>query len=260
MSTSGGCSGWCRCSRVRSRWRRPRRSPGTDAGPAVAAAGRLLAAGPAAHGARWPVPVRDAGDTARLRGGAAGRGRGAGRGGRRAGRVRAAGGRAGRGRAADQHRRGRPPPGWLDAEDATMRQVLAWAMQHDAAIALRLAVALAPWWLLRGRLAGQYPLLREAAGRAAPGSGGWCAAQFWLGFTAAFSRRSGRGAGPLHRGPRRHRGPGAVPGAGRLPGRPVGWYWRTWAGSPRRPTMAAAPWPWPGSLATRPGRRWPWCT
>ncbi len=38
-----------------------------------------------------------------------------------------------------------------------MRQVLAWAMQHDPAIALRLAVALAPWWLLRGRLAGQYP-------------------------------------------------------------------------------------------------------
>ena len=56
-----------------------------------------------------------------------------------------------------------------------------------AAIALRLAVALAPWWLLRGRLAGQYPLLREAAGHAAPGSDGWCAAQFWLGHAALFS-------------------------------------------------------------------------
>jgi predicted ATPase len=43
---------------------------------------------------------------------------------------------------------------WLDAEDATMRQVLAWAMDHDANMALRLAVALAPWWWLRGRLAG----------------------------------------------------------------------------------------------------------
>ena len=32
---------------------------------------------------------------------------------------------------------------WLDAKDATMRQVLAWAMDHDAALALRLAVALA---------------------------------------------------------------------------------------------------------------------
>ena len=43
---------------------------------------------------------------------------------------------------------------WLDAEDATMRQVLAWATDRDADMALRLAVALAPWWWLRGRLAG----------------------------------------------------------------------------------------------------------
>jgi DNA-binding CsgD family transcriptional regulator len=72
----------------------------------------------------------------------------------------------------------------LDAEDATMRQVLAWAMDCDLVIALRLAVALAPWWLLRGRLAGEYPLLRELAGRAEVGSEAWCAAQFWLGCTA----------------------------------------------------------------------------
>jgi predicted ATPase/DNA-binding CsgD family transcriptional regulator len=72
----------------------------------------------------------------------------------------------------------------LDAEDATMRQVLAWAMDHDAAMALRLAVALAPWWQLRGRLAGEYLLLREAAGRAEAASEAWCAAQFWLGYTA----------------------------------------------------------------------------
>jgi predicted ATPase/DNA-binding CsgD family transcriptional regulator len=69
----------------------------------------------------------------------------------------------------------------LDAEDATMRQVLTWATEHDAVIALRLAVALAPWWSLRGRAVGQYPLLREAAGHAAPGSEEWCTAQFWLG-------------------------------------------------------------------------------
>ena len=75
----------------------------------------------------------------------------------------------------------------LDAEDATMRQVLAWAMEHDVAVGLRLAVALAWWWLLRGRLASQYPLMREAAGRAAQGSDGWCAAQFWLGETALYS-------------------------------------------------------------------------
>ena len=69
----------------------------------------------------------------------------------------------------------------LDAEDATVRQVLTWATGHDAAAALRLAVALAPWWSLRGRAVSQYPLLRDAAGRAAPGSEQWCAAQFWLG-------------------------------------------------------------------------------
>ena len=75
----------------------------------------------------------------------------------------------------------------LDAEDATMRQVLAWAMQHDAAIALRMAVALAQWWLMRGRLTSQYPLLREVAGNAVPGSDEWCAAQYWLGRAAQFS-------------------------------------------------------------------------
>jgi DNA-binding CsgD family transcriptional regulator/tetratricopeptide (TPR) repeat protein len=75
----------------------------------------------------------------------------------------------------------------LDAEDATTRQVLAWAMQHDGAIALRLAVALAPWWMLRGRLVGQGSLLREAAGHAAAGSDGWCAAQYWLGLASLHS-------------------------------------------------------------------------
>ena len=76
---------------------------------------------------------------------------------------------------------------WLDAEDATLRQSLAWAMDHDPAMALRLAVALAPWWRLRGRLAGQYALLREVTGRAAVGSDGWCAAQIWLGWMAVGS-------------------------------------------------------------------------
>ena len=58
---------------------------------------------------------------------------------------------------------------WLDAEDATTRQALAWAGDHDAAMALRLAAALAPWWHLRGRLPSQYPLLRETAEHAEPG-------------------------------------------------------------------------------------------
>jgi predicted ATPase/DNA-binding CsgD family transcriptional regulator len=75
----------------------------------------------------------------------------------------------------------------LDAEDATMRQVLAWAMDHDAAVALRLAVALAPWWLLRGRLVDQSPLLREIVGRANTGSDEWNDAHFWLGYAAQYS-------------------------------------------------------------------------
>ena len=76
---------------------------------------------------------------------------------------------------------------WLDAEDATMRQVLAWAVAQDPALALRLANALVWWWVLRGRQAGEYPLVCQAAGRAEVSSGGWCAAQIWLGWTAQFS-------------------------------------------------------------------------
>jgi predicted ATPase/class 3 adenylate cyclase/DNA-binding CsgD family transcriptional regulator len=72
----------------------------------------------------------------------------------------------------------------LDAEDPAMRQVLAWAIARDAVLAVRLADALGWWWWLRGRLPGQYPLLSEVAGRAEPGSDGWCAIQYWLGWAA----------------------------------------------------------------------------
>ena len=73
----------------------------------------------------------------------------------------------------------------LDAEDPATRQVVGWAIAHDAVLAVRLADALGWWWRLRGRLPGQYPLLREVAGRAEVGSGGWCAIQFWLGWAAS---------------------------------------------------------------------------
>ncbi len=76
---------------------------------------------------------------------------------------------------------------WLDAEDATMRQVLAWMLEHDPAAAARLAAALGWWWLLRGRLPGQYGLLREVACHAEAGSDGWYAVQQWLGTAALFS-------------------------------------------------------------------------
>jgi predicted ATPase/DNA-binding CsgD family transcriptional regulator len=76
---------------------------------------------------------------------------------------------------------------WLDAEDATMRRALGWALEHDAsvdrdaAVAARLAAALAWWWQIRGRLAGQVPLLRAAVDRAAAGGDAWCAGHIWLG-------------------------------------------------------------------------------
>ena len=73
---------------------------------------------------------------------------------------------------------------WLDAEDPAMRQVLAWAVDHDPAVAVRLADALGWWWWQRGRLPGQYRLLSEIAGLAEAGSGGWCAIQGWLGWAA----------------------------------------------------------------------------
>ena len=76
-----------------------------------------------------------------------------------------------------------PAARWLDAEDA-MRQVLAWAMEHDPPVALQLANALGSWWLLRGRLAGEYRLLCRIADYAEVGSGGWCTAQILLGVAA----------------------------------------------------------------------------
>jgi DNA-binding CsgD family transcriptional regulator/tetratricopeptide (TPR) repeat protein len=75
---------------------------------------------------------------------------------------------------------------WLDAEDPTMRQALGWAVTHEPALALRLADALGWWWWLRGRLAGEYRLLRQAADGAEAGSDGWCTAQLWLGRAAQF--------------------------------------------------------------------------
>jgi hypothetical protein len=73
---------------------------------------------------------------------------------------------------------------WLDAEDAAAHQGLAWALEHDRATALRLAIALAPWWVLRGRFVTGSALLRAAAGHAARDEDAWCAAQLWLGHLA----------------------------------------------------------------------------
>ena len=98
----------------------------------------------------------------------------------------------------------------LDAEDAIMRQVLAWAMTNDTVMALRLAAAQGWWWFLRGRLPNEYPVLREAADvprwavtGGAPRSSGSAGQRFSL---PTWPRRwviSPRSATPSRRGRRR---------------------------------------------------------
>ncbi len=83
----------------------------------------------------------------------------------------------------------------LEAEDPALRQVLAWALDHDPAVALRLAVALGRWWWLGVRLPGQYALLSQIAERSEPGSDGWCALQYFLGWAAISSADLPRGLG-----------------------------------------------------------------
>jgi predicted ATPase len=84
---------------------------------------------------------------------------------------------------------------WLDAEDATVHQALAWALQHSPDTALRLAIALAPWWRMRGRMVAGYALLRAAAAQTAPGSEAWCAAHYWLGHAAHSTGEFASGVG-----------------------------------------------------------------
>ena len=145
---------------------------------------------------------------------------------------------------------------WLDAEDATMAHVLGWAVGHDLDTAARLVTALSMWWVLRGRLAGQEPLLRELAGRAEAGSEGWCAAEFWLARTA-FDAADLPGA--------LQRCVAVIDVIGdREPSRLLvdcldmqSAILSSLAGLRRRPRSAAAPWPWPGSWVTRSARRLP---
>jgi predicted ATPase/DNA-binding CsgD family transcriptional regulator len=70
---------------------------------------------------------------------------------------------------------------WLDAEDAAVHQGLTWALEHDPPAALRLAVALAPWWRLRGRYVAGYALLQRATERTSQHQGPWYTARTWLG-------------------------------------------------------------------------------
>jgi predicted ATPase/DNA-binding CsgD family transcriptional regulator len=76
---------------------------------------------------------------------------------------------------------------WLDAEDAAVHQGLAWALDHDRPTALRLAVALAPWWLVRGRWIQGRALLQRAVEQTTPDVGIWHTAHLWLGQLAYFA-------------------------------------------------------------------------
>ena len=70
---------------------------------------------------------------------------------------------------------------WLDAEDAAVHQGLGWALDHDPSAALRLAVALAPWWHVRGRWIQGSALLQRAVEQTGPDASIWYSALLWLG-------------------------------------------------------------------------------
>ena len=70
---------------------------------------------------------------------------------------------------------------WLDAENDTIREALDWALAHAPDTAVRLVIALSPWWYVRGQLAAVLPLLQAAvACTEAPGDR-WSEVQYWLG-------------------------------------------------------------------------------
>ena len=70
---------------------------------------------------------------------------------------------------------------WLDAEDASVHQGLAWALDHDPPLALRLAVALSPWWAMRGRWGYGSDLLQRAVAQTGPEASAWHTGHLWLG-------------------------------------------------------------------------------
>jgi predicted ATPase/DNA-binding CsgD family transcriptional regulator len=74
---------------------------------------------------------------------------------------------------------------WLDAEDPSLRQAQAWALEHDPDMALRLAVSLTPWQIMRGRHEEAHTQMSAAARQATPGTVRWSEAQYWLGQAVA---------------------------------------------------------------------------
>jgi predicted ATPase/DNA-binding CsgD family transcriptional regulator len=75
----------------------------------------------------------------------------------------------------------------LAAEDANLSGALAWALEHDRDMALRLALSQVPWWQIRGQMPGRAAVLAEVVGHADPGGDAWCAVHMALGRAAAES-------------------------------------------------------------------------
>ncbi len=78
----------------------------------------------------------------------------------------------------------RPAVLWLEAEDATVHQGLAWALDHDPPAALRLALSLAPWWYVCGRRIQGTALLQRAVEQAGQDPVANHTAHLWLGHLA----------------------------------------------------------------------------
>jgi len=70
---------------------------------------------------------------------------------------------------------------WLDTESAAVHQGLLWTLDHDRLAGLRLAVALAPWWHVRGRWAEGYALLHRTVAQTDSTAANWYSAHCWLG-------------------------------------------------------------------------------
>jgi predicted ATPase len=77
---------------------------------------------------------------------------------------------------------------WFDAEIDNLRCVLDWALDNEAVVALRLAVALGGWWFLRGMYSeGRSLLDRALSGYVHPDADLAATARVWLGRLAAAS-------------------------------------------------------------------------
>jgi predicted ATPase/DNA-binding CsgD family transcriptional regulator len=69
----------------------------------------------------------------------------------------------------------------FDADSALLHRALRWCLDEGDHRASRLALAMAPWWQLRGRIETGYELLGEALRDVAPAAETWAAGQKWLG-------------------------------------------------------------------------------